>query len=175
MKLKQFTSSEEFQKIINIPLAVIFASLIIIIVTTNMTDTNGLSALLGGYSGLFLGMFFVILINLLFTNASYLGMFPIVMILAIAGLLVFYLSVYFDRISKGEVSDYYIIFSTRSTMFLVIQLFIIFSAMYSKTLVDKNTTLFDNTTISLLGLFSVINMLFVLTIGIVLKFYSTQG
>ena len=47
--------------------------------------------------------------------------------------------------------------------------------MYSKTLVDKNTTLFDNTTFSLLGLFSVINMLFVLTIGIVLKFYSTQG
>lgn len=174
MKFKQFTSSEEFQKIINIPLAVIFASLIIIIVTTNMTDTNGLSALLGGYSGLFLGMFFVILINLLFTNTSYLDMFPIVMILAIAGLLVFYLSVYFDRISKGEVSGYYINFSILSTIFLFTQVSIIFSAMYSKTL-DQNTKMFDDTTFSLLGLFSVINILIVLTIGIVLKFYSTQG
>ena len=46
--------------------------------------------------------------------------------------------------------------------------------MYSKTL-DQNTKMFDDTTFSLLGLFSVINILIVLTIGIVLKFYSTQG
>ena len=83
MKLKQFTSSEEFQKIINIPLAVIFASLIIIIFTTNMTDTNGLSALLGGYFGLMIGMLFVLILNIVFTNTTYLDMFPVVFLLAI--------------------------------------------------------------------------------------------
>ena len=174
MKLKQFASSEEFQKIINIPLAVIFASLIIIIITTNMTDTNGLSALLGGYSGLFLGMFFVILINVLFTNSAYVDMFPIIMILVICGLLIFYLSVYFDRISKGEVSSYYISFSILSTIFLFTQVSIIFSAMYNKTIVN-NVKMFDDTLFSLLGLFSVINIIIVLTIGVILHFYSTQG
>lgn len=174
MKLKQFTSSEEFQKIINIPLAVIFASLIIIIVTTNMTDTNGLSALLGGYSGLFLGMFFVIIINILFTNSPYLDMFPIIMILVICGLLIFYLSVYFDRISKGEVSGYYISFSILSTVFLFTQVSIIFSAMYNKSMVE-NVKMFDDTMFSVLGLFSVINIIIVLTIGVILHFYSTQG
>ena len=169
MKLKQFTSSEEFQKIINIPLAVIFASLIIIIITTNMTDTNGLSALLGGYSGLFLGMFFVILINVLFTNSAYVDMFPIIMILVICGLLIFYLSVYFDRISKGEVSSYYISFSILSTIFLFTQVSIIFSAMYNKTIVDT-VKMFDDTMFSLLGLFSVINIIIVLTIGVILHF-----
>ena len=41
---------------------------IIIMITTNMTDINGLSALLGGYIGLLLGMLFVIIINLVFTK-----------------------------------------------------------------------------------------------------------
>jgi len=172
--LEKFATSEEFQKMMNVPLAVVFASLIIIIITTNMTDTNGLSALLAGYSGLFLGMFFVILINLIFTKTQYLDMFPIIMILVITGLLISYLAVYFDRISKGEVSEYYMSFSILSTIFLFTQVSLIFSAMYNKT-IDQDTKMFSESTFSLLGLFSVVNILIVLTIGIVLRFYSTQG
>ena len=40
---------EEYYKIMNIPLSVIFASFIIIIITTGITNTNGLNALIGGY------------------------------------------------------------------------------------------------------------------------------
>ena len=94
--LEKFATSEEFQKMTNVPLAVVFASLIIIIITTNMPDINGLSALIAGYFGLFLGMFFTILINLIFTKTQYLDMFPIIMILVITGLLTSYSNVYFD-------------------------------------------------------------------------------
>jgi hypothetical protein len=167
-------SLQEFEKVINVPFAVIIASFIIIIITTNMTDTNGLSSLLGGYSGLMLGMLFVMVLNMLFTNTSYLDMTPIIMILIIVGLLIFYLSTYFERISKGEVSGYYGSFSLLSTIFLMTQVIIIFTALYDKAK-NPNNVLFSPTTFSLLLLFGVINCLIVLTIGIVLRFYSTQG
>ena len=54
-------NKEEYKSVINIPFAVIIASFIIIIVTTGMTDSNGLSALIGGYSGLLFGLIFIII------------------------------------------------------------------------------------------------------------------
>jgi hypothetical protein len=165
---------ENFEKIMYVPFAVIIASFIIIIITTNATDTNGLSALLGGYSGLMLGMLFVMILHLVFTKRTYLDMFPVLMVLIISCLLIFYLSKYFDKISKGEVSGYYSSFSLLSTIFLLTQVIIIFSSIFN-VLKYPNEKLFSNKTFSLLGLFGVINFLIVLTIGIVLHFYSTQG
>ncbi len=166
----------EFKKVMNIPFAIVIASFIIIIITTNMTDTNGLSALLGGYSGLMLGILFVIILNLVFQKSIYLDMFPLLIILGIVGLLIFYLSKYFDNISKGEVSEYYSSFSILSTIFLITQVIIIFTAMFNKTQEQsQDNRLFSDTTFSLLGLFGTINMLIVVTMGIILKFYSTQG
>ena len=165
---------KEFKNIMNVPYAVIIASFIIIIITTNMTDTNGLSALLGGYSGLCIGMIFVILINYIFAKTSYLDMFPLLMVIIISSLIITYLGIYFDKIAKGEVSNYYSSFSLLSVIFLGTQVGIIFSSIYGKTQ-DPNSKMFSDTTFALLGLFSVINILIVLTLGIVLHFYSTQG
>jgi hypothetical protein len=161
----------EYKKVINVPYSIIIASFIIIIVTTNMTDYNGLSALIGGYSGLMLGMLFVIILNSMYSNVGYLDMFPSLIVLTIAGLILFYLITYFDKISKGEVSSYYSSFSILSTVFLITQVIMIFSAVPQ----GQNTRLFTNTTFSLLGLIGIINILIVITMGIILKFYSTQG
>ena len=169
-----FTNLQEFKQVMNVILTIIVASCVIILLTTNMTDTNGLSALMGGYSGLLLGMLFVIILNLLFKQSTYFDMIPLLMIIIISGLLLNYLRIYFDRISSGEVSSYYNSFSLLSSIFLFTQLIIIFNAIYNK----KDTIgseLFMPQTFSLLGLFSVINIIIVLTIGIVLHFYSTQG
>jgi len=142
-----------------------------------MTDTNGLSALIGGYSGLLLGLLFVILLNQIFANTSYLDMIPMIVLMMIISLMIFYLAKYFERISKGEVSNYYSSFSLLSTVFLMTQIIIIFNSMYSRITNNNQLSnkLFSDTTYSLLGLFGVINMLIVLTIGIILHFYSTQG
>jgi len=169
-----FTSLQEFKKVMNVLFSIIVASCIIIIITANMTDSNGLSALMGGYSGLLLGLLFIIILNLLFKQSTYFDMIPVLMIIIIVGLLLNYLRIYFDRISSGEVSSYYSNFSLLSTIFLFTQLIIIFGAIYGKSESD-GSKLFTDTTFSLLGLFSVINIIIVLTIGIVLHFYSTQG
>lgn len=165
---------EEFKKVINVILAIIIASCIIIVVTTNMTDSNGLTALMGGYSGLLLGMLFIIILNLLFNQSTYIDMIPIIMIIITVSLLLNYLIIYFDRISSGKVSGYYSNFSLLSTIFLFTQIIIIFGAIYNKNNSQDNQ-LFTYTTFSLLNLLSLINIIIVLTIGIVLHFYSTQG
>jgi len=162
---------EEFQKVMYIPFVVIIVSFIIIIITTNVTNTNGLSASLGGHSGLMLGILFVTILSWVYTKRIYLEMFPA---LIISGFLIFYLSKYFDKISKGEVSSYYSSFSVLSTIFLFTQVTIIFSSIFD-ALKNSNEKLFSKYTSTLLALFGVINLLIVLTNGIILQFYSTDG
>jgi uncharacterized membrane protein len=170
-----FTSLQELKQVMNVLLAIVVASCIIIVITMNMTDSNGLSALIGGYAGLLLGMLFIMIVSLIFTNTTYLDMFPVVMVIIITGLLMIYLYRYFDNISAGHVSGYYSSFSLVSAIFLFAQLISIFTAIYSKTDENQSGPLFKPTTFSLLVLLGVINMLAVITIGVVLHFYSTQG
>ncbi len=163
---------DELKKVLNVPYAIIIASFIIIIITTNITDQNGLSALIGGYSGLLFGMLFIIILNMTYIKVPLLQMFPLIIILCILSLLIYYLSRYFENISKGEVSDYYFSFSLLSTIFLITQTVIIFNALYNNS---NELKLFSDTTLSILGLFGVLNFIIVVTMGIVLHFYSTQG
>ena len=162
---------EEFKKVIYIPFGIIIVSIIIILITTNITKTNGLSALLGGYSGLMLGILFVTILSWIYTKRIYFELFPI---LIISGFLIFYLTKYFDKISKGEVSSYYSSFSVLSAIFLFTQVSIIFSSIFD-ALKNSNEKLFSKNTSTLLGLFGVINFLIVSTVGIILQFYSTDG
>jgi uncharacterized membrane protein len=101
-------------------------------------------------------------------------MLPSIIILTIVLLLIIYLSIYFDKIAKGEVSSYYSSFSILSTIFLFAQVIIIFLAIFNNNN-KQDGRLFTNTTFSILGLLGLINLLIVITIGIILKFYSTQG
>ena len=103
-----------------------------------------------------------------------LDMFPFGMLMVIISLLIYYLFTYFDQISKGEVSGYYNSFSILSAIFLGTQLFILFKAMFSDSK-EKTGKLLSDTTFALINLFGVINFLLVITIGIILHFYSTQG
>ena len=163
---------QDVKKLMNVPFAVIITSIIIIIITINTTDRNGLSALLGGYSGLLFGLLFVVIINLIFLRANYLDMIPIIMVMLVVGLLSYFLSTYFDRIISGNISSYYLSFSYASLLFLCVQLYIIFKVIYNN---KNNSKLFSSTDVAWLRLFNIINIVFVLIIGIVLYFYSTQG
>lgn len=163
---------EEYSKVINIPLAVIIASFIIIIITTGITNTNGLSSLIGGYIGLLLGMIFIIILNMPIGNL--LDLVPFVSIIIIVSLIIYYLFTYFDNISSGQISSYYGSFSVVSTIFLATQIIILFSAFFNSS-GDLSTKILSDKTFALLSLISVINLLVVITLGVVLHFYSTQG
>ena len=165
-------NKEEYKKVMNVPFSVSIACILIILITTFTTNSeNALKGLVGGYLGLGLGVLFIILINLNTPTYHLTDLFPCLMLLGIIGLMSFYLFTYFDKIEKGEVSDYYMSFSALTAIFLAIQLSIIFSSLFK----DTNEKLLSNRTFSLLGLLAVINYIMVITLGIVLKFYSTQG
>ena len=155
------------ENIINIPLSVIIASFIIIIITSGMTDSNGLSALIGGYSGLLLGIIFVAILK--YPPNRWMDFVPFAIVISIISLMIFYLGTYFDTISSGQVSGYYGTFSTLSTIFLAVQIRIL---LMSTMNLETSMT---NKTYALLGLFGTINILLVITVGVVLHFYSTQG
>lgn len=180
---------ENFRKIMNIPFSVIVASFITIIITSKVEDKNGLSGLIGGYSGLLAGLFFIVLLLPLYDptlrNYSNNGdfkvflnlmkeLFPIMVPLGIISLLIFYLYTYFDKIATGEVSSYYNSFLTLSTVLLAFQISAISNAIYSKSQ-NMNIKIFTDINYSLIVMFGIVNSLVVITLGIILRFYSTQG
>ena len=101
-------------------------------------------------------------------------MIPIIMVMIVVGLLSYFLYTYFDKITSGNVSSYYLSFSYASLLFLIVQLWMIFKVIY-KNNEQMNSKLFSNTELAWLRLFNIINIVFVIIIGIVLYFYSTQG
>ena len=163
-------NKEEYKNVVNIPYAVILASCVLILITTGVSDENAVKGLIGGYLGLALGVLFLIILNMPPTN--WLDLFPFIMILGSIGLMVYYLYAYFDRISRGEVAGYYNSFSVLSTIFFAAQFIILFNALKDS---ETNGKLLTDKTFSILALFGVINYLIIITIGIVLHFYSTQG
>lgn len=163
---------------ISVPFAVIIASCIIIVMTSGLTDKNGLSALIGGYYGLLLGILFVVIIKNypLYPIIKILDLVPFIIIMMIILILIYYLTTYFDKISTGDVSGYYNSFSGLSTLFLATQLLILFSELFrNSTVLSSPEKKISSKMFALLVLLGTINFLVVITIGIVLKFYSTQG
>lgn len=161
---------EMYKNLLNIPFTVIIASFIIIIITTSVSDKNGLSALIGGYSGLLLGLLFILILN--WPPVYWLDMLPFLIVMAVVSLLIYNLSVYFNQITNNQVSGYYYSFSILSTIFLAIQMSIIFKSLFNSL---PGAKIFTSANFALLGLTGVINVIIAVTIGIVLNFYSTQG
>jgi hypothetical protein len=160
---------QDVKKLMYIPFALIITSFIIIGITISMTNQNALSALLGGYSGLFIGLLFIMIIKLLFLNAKYIDMIPIIMTMIVVGLLLFLVSYYFDRIISGNISSYYSTYSYLLSAFLFVQVGLIFIDI-NKTKLNLSVQL-----VSFFPLFYLMNIVCVLILAIVLNKYSTQG
>lgn len=178
-------TAELYKNLINISYSVLIASIIIISITTQVskqgemansnTNQNSISALIGGYSGILASMLFILVINMINTEIFTFNMFisyvPIFLILIVASLMITYLTIYFEQLSRGEVADYYNTFSILSVVFLVLQITTLMSSFYkNNSLTELSITVFN-----LLILLGVINITFVFLIGIILKFYSVQG
>ena len=174
-----------------VSLSVIIGSIVIIIIITILSlsgtiGSNELIALMSGYSGLLLGLLFIsILVTKKLSNENQngvtyiLSMFPFIFIMFIISFILFLLYTYFDIISKGNVSGYYYSFSILSCIFILTQISILLHTIFTdktgKINTDNINISFSNTERTLIGLLGTINLLIVITIENVLRFYLTQG
>lgn len=162
----------------NISYALLAAGFIIVIVTTGITNQNSLAALISGYSVLLVSLLFVLWLNWInMENVPLFSLikniFPFLTIMTLIILLITFLSLYFDRIASNHISNYYYTFSNMSTVFLIIQILILFRELSTKNF--EMTKTISPKIFSILMLLTTINAIIVGTLGIILKFYITQG
>jgi hypothetical protein len=151
-------------------LNVMIAGIIAILITlfTGIYNRGSLIGTMLGYSLVVISIVFLVAIqsnkpgatasSMLFTSGPFL-----IMIASIIYLL-YLLGKYFDDITSGHVSQYY---STFSTLFLVFTLMQVW--LYSN---NKNDSKAINMVMYLLG---IINIIFALTLGTILAYFSTDG
>ena len=94
--------------------------------------------------------------------------YPFLSILAIILWILILVSLYYDRITGGSVSDYYTSFMNIASVMILIQIYMIFSETSDKP------PLLSLKTYSLLRMLTVLSALSVITVSIVLKFYVTD-
>ena len=149
----------------------------VILLTTGAEGENSTMAFVYGYRILLCSIIF------LFTSIWYrssgvslyklfLSLFPLIMLMVIISWLLVLLYKYFDRITSNKVSDYYVSFVNISTILTLAQLFMLMNAV-TDTYFENNKSL-QPKTFSILILFGTINIITVITLGVILKSYVTD-
>jgi hypothetical protein len=154
----------------------IITGILIIIITT------GLSSIIGyivGYSFICSG-FLLLLGYLLFKlngSSNFLTtLTSIGPIIAIVGILAYYISIlgiYKARISDGNIASGYYSFSNLFLILIFIQSYVFYKALQDKQF--KQTNAMDKISSMVLYLLSVINILIVISIHIILAYFTTDG
>lgn len=152
------------------------ASILIIMFTSGSSGSGELIALQYSYIILSCSMMFLFWLLWLKTeNASVkskiISLFPFIMTMMITLAIAVLLFIYFDNIIKG-VSSYYSLFLNTSTMITIVQIIMIYKAINSNYFLMNNAI--NPKTFSLLMLIGTINLITVITLGVVLKYYATD-
>jgi len=149
---------------------------LVLILTSGKTDKSAVTAFQVAYSILFCVVCYkAVLAGSKLNLSSSVGMiakamnfiimfYPFLAILAVILWILVLVSLYYDRITGGNVSDYYTSFMNIASVMLLIQIYMIFS----------ETTPLSLKTYSLLRMLAVLSALSVITVSIVLKFYVTD-
>lgn len=171
-----------FTNIINICYAFIFGGLIVVLMTIGTHNKNALIGTISGYAAATCAT--ILLTGLTYTTIItgnrkprwsdiFSVLSPMLLLCIIFGFSLALVSVYFDAISQNKVSNYYGMFSNISVLFILIQVYIFYLAT-SDTTFRENGNINQVTSMKLL-LLSVINILVLITEGISLKYFSTDG
>jgi hypothetical protein len=165
--------------IANFLFAVLIATVISVFCTMSLSSKNALNSLIAEYSvmeGVVLLLTVMTILNIkssgasLFTFSSFITLFPFLLILFIIGIFIALLSIYFDRIANNKVSSYYTSFSGTSVTLIIAQIMLLVNSI-AKT---PTNPVLNKKTFSILMLLGTINLIVVITLGVVLKFYSTD-
>jgi hypothetical protein len=171
-----------FKNIINISYAFLIAGLFVILSTVGTHTENAVIGTIAGYASatcatiLLAGLTYTIILtgNKKPQWSDILTiLIPFILLFFIFGFSLALVSVYFDNISQDKVSDYYGMFSYMSVLFIFVQVYIFYSAT-SQKLFQESGSISRLTSVKLL-LLSLINMLILISLGLTLKYFSTDG
>jgi len=170
--------------VINIYYSLIAVGLIILLCVANTNTSGGITGSMVGYSFIVSGLL-ILMGNLMYnlnihkSNGGNYGaslFFSIGPFLSIIGIIIFtlyLLGIYFDRIVSGNVSKGYYNFSQISFLIIIIQIVIFYTGTQSP---QYKATYNISRSISLcLYLLSVINVIVLITMYVILTYFSTDG
>jgi hypothetical protein len=107
----------------------------------------------------------------LFTFDTFITLFPFILIIFIVGYYIALLSIYLTRISSNKVSPYYSSFSGTFIALIIAQIMILINDIMKK---PDSSPILSRKTFSILMFLGTINTITVITLGIILKLYSTD-
>jgi hypothetical protein len=157
---------------------IIIGSSLIILITTGLEGENAFNAFMSAYGSLLCAIIFMFAmiwnrmpnINLL---SLFTTLFPFVLLVAIITFLLVLLYKYSDRIIGNKVSNYYVTFMNTSTILVLVQLMMLMNALTDSNF--ENSKSIQPKIFSILILLGTINAIIVITLGVILKSYVTDG
>lgn len=165
-----------YKSLTTISYSLTIASVLIILFTSGSSGSAEVTAL--QYSYIILSCSMMFMFWLLWSKTEdanikgkIISLFPFIMIMITSVAIAVLLFIYFDNIIKG-VSSYYGLFLNTSTMITIVQIIMMYNAMNSSYFLTNNTI--NPKTFSLLMLIGTINLITVITLGVVLKYYATD-
>ena len=171
-----------FDNIINISYAFIIGGLIVVLLTVGTHNKNALIGTITGYAASTCAT--ILLAGLTYTTITtglkrptwsevFSILVPFLILFMIFGFSLALISIFFNNISENRVSDYYGMFSYISVIFILLQVWLFSSATQQK--VFRENGYIDKVTLLKLLLLAIFNMLALITLGVSLKYFSTDG
>lgn len=161
--------------------SLIIVGIIIILATIGSASSVNLKGTILGYWFIGIGILILIATTMKIvinagasSNINILNILgPFLLILGAIGYTMYLLIIHFNRISDGNISSGYVNFSNVSLMLMMIQLYIFYLGTNTKEYQDKKS--FSKIYSSLLYLIGFLNIIAVVTVGIVLTYFTTDG
>jgi len=162
----------------NIYNSLIVVGIIIIICTMGSSSASSLTGTITGYSFIVTGS--LLLMGYLMNNMKGLSIIsqlitvgPFVVLIGILVYMIYLLSFYFNQITNGNVSNGYYSFMNIFVVLLMVQMFIFYNGTRDKSFIE--TGAIGKVTGLVLYFLEIINIIVVITLGIILKYFSTDG
>jgi len=142
------------------------------------SSASSLTGTITGYSFIITGT--LLLMGYLMNNMKGLSIIsqlitvgPFVVLIGILVYMIYLLSFYFNQITNGNVSNGYYSFMNIFVVLLMVQMFIFYNGTRDKSFIE--TGAIGKVTGLVLYFLEIINIIVVITLGIILKYFSTDG
>jgi hypothetical protein len=166
--------------------ALIYASVILFLISFGTTGNTTIGAVISGYSALTLSilMILIMLLNSVLNTTTgkptmeiiktiLMAAGPFLLMLAVIGLILYLIIKYSKIISEGHVSSSYYTFSNISIILFLLQIYLLYGNMDTEQF--KQTHKLSSVTSSLIYLLGVISCMSAMILYTILNYFTTDG